>query len=358
MPQQLFGRTGNLPACCSLVESRFADYACAHSRTRSAGWRGIVSTWSREIEQLVTQYGVYIVALLIFFGELGVPTGIPSEIALLVAGSYGVHSFSGLIFAILLIVVADAAGTTTLHLVSRTGGSRLLNRLLERFGKRSEETIGRWRFRLGGRDVVVVGVGRTLPLVRMYISIGAGLLQIRLRDFISGELVGATIWAGTPLVLGYFFRDNVQKFTESYATISHLFVVILPALSLSFLIMWWVRRGSTRWARLRRGRSATGIITASIAVVILIRALLLNTDVIKSGLVALHHTILTTWAIALAAVAVALLSVSFNDLRVAYRRRNVSHEAVEELTTTIVWLALVIGAGAFIFLITSHYALF
>jgi membrane-associated protein len=299
---------------------------------------------------------------MIFFGELGLPTGIPSEIALLIAGSYGVHSFSGLIFAIGLVALADVAGTTTLHLVSRTGGSRLLNRLLDRFGKRSEETIGKWRSRLGGQDVAVVAVGRMLPLVRMYISIGAGLLQIRFRDFVGGAVIGALIWGGTPIALGYFFQGNVQQFTENYATLSHLIFVILPALTLSILVMWWVRRGHTRWVQLRRGRSATGIITASIAVVILIRALIFNTDIVSSGLAALHHTILTTWSIGLAAVAVALLSVSFNDLRITFRQRNrpqaATHEAVQELTTTIIWLALVVSAGAFIFLITSHYALF
>ncbi|HEX3721466.1 MAG TPA: VTT domain-containing protein, partial [Nitrolancea sp.] len=227
---------------------------------------------------------MYIVALLIFFGEVGLPTGIPAEIALLIAGSYGVHSIYGLIFAIALVVVADVAGTTTLHLVSRTGGSRLLNRLMNRFGKRSEETIGKWRGRLGGRDSAVVAVGRMLPLVRMYISIGAGLLQIRFRDFVGGAVIGALVWGGIPLSLGYFFRGNVQEFTKSYATFSHLIFVILPALSLSVLIMWWVRRGNTRWLKLRRGRSATGIITSSVAVVILVRALIFNTDVISSGL--------------------------------------------------------------------------
>jgi len=291
-----------------------------------------------------------------------VPTGIPAEIALLIAGSYGVHSLSGLIFAIGLVTVADVAGTTTLHLVSRTGGSRLLNRVLERFGKRSEETIGKWRGRLGGQDVVVVSVGRMLPLVRMYISIGAGLLQIRFRDFVGGAFVGALVWGGTPIAIGYFFRGDVQQFTKNYATISHLIFVILPALTLSVLVMWWVRRGPTRWLKLRRGRSATGIITASIAVVILIRALILNTDIVSSGLAALHYSILTTWSIGLAAVAFALLSVSFNDLRIAFRQRNrqqgATHEAAQELTTTVIWLALVIGAVAFIFLITSHYTLF
>ncbi len=305
---------------------------------------------------------MYIVALLIFVGELGVPTGIPAEIALLVAGSYGVHSFSGLIGAVVLVVVADMLGTTTIHLLSRTGGSRLLNYLLERFGRRSEETIDRWRTRMGGHDLMVVGIGRMLPLVRMYISIGAGLLRIRVRDFVIGAFPGAVIWAGTPIVLGYYLHADVQRFAVEYATISHLIFMVLPTLSLAAIAMWWVRRGHTRWSQLRRGRSAVGILTASAAFVILVRTIVLHHDQIFSGLEAIPGSLLSTWIIALAAAALALLTLSFNDLRVSYQRRKwakpISNEAAAELATTAVWLALVIGTATIAMLIVINFPLF
>ncbi len=295
-------------------------------------------------------------------GELGIPTGIPAEIALLVAGSYGVHSFSGLVGAVALVVAADMLGTITLHLVARTGGSRLLNTVMNRFGRRSEETVDRWRARMGGHDLVVVGVGRSLPLVRMYFSIGAGLLRIQFRDFVVGAVPGAMIWVGTPIVLGYYLHGDVQRFAVEYATISHLIFMVFPTLSLAGLAMWWVRRGHTRWSQLRRGRSALGILIASAAIVVLVRTLILHDDLIKQGIEVVQHTALSAWLIALGVAALALLTVSFNDLRVAYQRRNVkqpaSNEAVAELATTAVWLALVIGTGSIAILIVTHLALF
>ena len=317
---------------------------------------------SAIIEQLITQYGVYIVALLIFVGELGIPTGIPAEIALLVAGSYGVHSFTGLVGAVALVVAADLLGTITLHLVARTGGSRLLNKVMQRFGRRSEETVDRWRDRMGGHDLVVVGIGRSLPLVRMYFSIGAGLLRIRFRDFVLGAFPGALIWAGTPIVLGYYLHGDVQRFAVEYATISHLIFMVLPTLSIAALAMWWVRRGHTRWSKLRRGRSAVGILIASAAIVILVRTIILHGDLLVEGIEVVQHVALTTWLIALGAAALALLALSFNDLRIAYQRRNwkqpSNNEASAELATTAVWLALVIGTGSIAILIITHYALF
>lgn len=290
------------------------------------------------------------------------PTGIPAEIALLIAGSYGVHSFSGLVAAVALVVAADMLGTITIHLISRTGGSRLLSKILKRFGKRSEETIEHWRARLGGHDVVVVAVGRMLPLVRMYISIGAGLLRIPFREFVIGAFPGAVIWVGTPIVLGYYLHSDVQRFAVEYATLSHLIFMVLPTVSLSAIAMWWVRRGHTRWSQLRRGRSAAGILVASAAFVILVRTLILHKDIISQGIAALPRSVLTTWIIALAVAAFALLTISFNDLRIAYQRRKVrqpaSNEAVAELATTAVWLALVIGTGSIAILLITHYALF
>lgn len=313
------------------------------------------------MEQLITQYGVFIVALLIFVGELGIPTGIPAEIALLIAGSYGVHSFTGLIGAVALVVGADMLGTITLHLVARTGGSRILARVLERFGRRSEETIDRWRQRFGGHDLLVVGVGRMLPLVRMYFSIGAGLLKIRKRDFVVGAFPGAVVWVGTPIVLGYFLHADVQRFAVEYATFSHLLFLVLPTLSLAAGAMWWIRRGHTRWSKLRRSRSAAGILIASTAFVILVRTIVFHGDVIASSIAAIPESVLTTWSIALAAGALALLTVSFHDLRVASRRnwsQARSNEAVVELATTAVWLALAIATASIALFIVIRFPLY
>ena len=85
-----------------------------------------------SILPLIAQYGVFIVALLILVGELGVPTGVPAELALLLTGAYAVHSLKGLVGAILLISLADIVGTMTLHMAARTGGASILQRLMKR----------------------------------------------------------------------------------------------------------------------------------------------------------------------------------------------------------------------------------
>jgi len=95
-----------------------------------------------SILPLILHYGVPLVALMLFAGEIGIPTGIPMEITLLLAGAYAVHSLPELLFGLALVTVADLSGTTLLHLVARTGGVRLLTRLLHRHAAQPTGGVG------------------------------------------------------------------------------------------------------------------------------------------------------------------------------------------------------------------------
>ncbi len=295
------------------------------------------------MQDLVLHYGVFIVALMIFAGELGVPTGIPIEVALLLAGAYTIHSTPMLVLGLALVMVADILGTTTLYLVARTGGSRLLERLLRRHESRGAEVLARWRRRLGGHDALIVFVGRTLPLVRMYITIGTGLLRVRFRSFIVGASPAAVIWAGAPLALGFFFRGSVHDFVARYTLVSHLLLVILPILTGSTAIAWWIKRGRTLWVRIRRSRSVLGFVAALAVAAFLARI------VWQHGGIALPLSGMTSWVMALAGVGLGLLAVAIFDLRNAYawrdHHRPLGQVVTLEVTTTLLWLGLIASAS-------------
>jgi membrane protein DedA with SNARE-associated domain len=197
---------------------------------------------SESILSLIPTYGVPLVALLIFVGELGVPTGIPSEVALLLAGAYAIDSVPSLLAGLALVCVADILGTVGLHFASRTGGVRLLRRFLPNQASGREGVMDRWRRRLGGHDVSIVFVMRLIPLVRMYISVSTGLLRIRVRDFLLGAVPASVLWAGTPLAAGYVFRTHVQGIVDRVTQTSQILLVLLPALGAGLLVVWWVRR--------------------------------------------------------------------------------------------------------------------
>lgn len=292
-------------------------------------------------------------AVVVAINEVGVPTGLPVEAVILLAGAFAVNSVPELLFAIALVTAADVLGGVALYFATRAGGSRLLNRLLRRLSGRSEDILERWRHRLGGRDVGVVFVGRSLPLVRMYISIGAGLLGVRPRQFLIGSIPGGLIWVGTPLVLGYAFRNSVEQVTTQYAQASHLAFLAMPLLSLALAAVWWVQRGASIWARIQRSRSAISLAVVAAVSAFLVRQVWLNSGTIAHGLDALVPQFGKAWPLLVVGLTAAILNLAITDIvrsvratPTGHRTKALTYRLASELTTTVVWLALVVAVGA------------
>jgi membrane protein DedA with SNARE-associated domain len=197
----------------------------------------------------VLSYGLPIVALTLLFSAAGIPTGVPIHVVLMLAGAYLIGSLPGLAVAIVVLAAAELAGTLILHLISRTGGVRLLERMASDRQERVQATFDRWRGRLGGRDVAVITVLRLIPFVRMG-TVGTGLLGIRLRDFVLGAGISAVIWIAVPLSIGYAFRSNVTTIEGYYQSILDALPITLGIASLIVVISVLGRSAATR-ARLR-----------------------------------------------------------------------------------------------------------
>lgn len=174
----------------------------------------------------------------------------PIHIILMLAGAYLIGSLPGLAAAIVVMAAAELAGTLVLHVIARTGGVRLLERMPSDRQDRVQATFDRWRGRLGGRDVAAIAVLRLIPFVRMGATVGTGLLGIRLRDFTMGAGISAVIWTALPLSLGYAFRSNVTTVEGYYHNIVAALPVTLGTAMLIVVVSVLGKSAATR-ARLR-----------------------------------------------------------------------------------------------------------
>lgn len=297
---------------------------------------------------------------MVFVGELGVPTGMPVEVALMIAGAFAIHSVPGLVFGLIVVMLADIAGTVTLHLVARTGGVRLLTRVLHKHEERSREFLERWRGKFGGHDAGIVFVGRLLPIARMYVAVGTGLVRIPFRDYLIGASPAALIWAGLPLMVGYFLRADVNRIATQYTRIEHVAMLVIPVLAVLGLVAWWVRRGGTARGRVLRVRSAVALIVAVGIVAYMVQSAWLNDETIEHGLAGLPAPILWSWLALLASLALGLVIVAISDFRLARKVLKHRHQPLPqlvrtELASTIVWLTLIISAGAVMLEIELRY---
>lgn len=200
-------------------------------RTRAIDWRREVMRITGTMIPFFAQYGIFAIAALVLLSQVGIPLGVPAEVALLLAGSFVIHSTPALVFGLLILAAADIAGSTVLYAATRFGSSRL--RLL-----RSGQTrAGRYvRYSHRRRLIAAIVMVRSLPMVRIYAAIGCGVARADLRVYLAGALPAALLWVGIPLTAGYLFRNDVRIVAERLGA-SSLLVGLVPALfALLFLV--------------------------------------------------------------------------------------------------------------------------
>ncbi|MGH2410903.1 MAG: DedA family protein [Chloroflexota bacterium] len=293
--------------------------------------------------ELIAQYGILIVALIIFAGEIGLPTLVPGEIALLFAGSQVIHSLPMLIGAIALFGAIDLVATTTIHTISRTGGNRLLCKVLHMSPQcetKPEVRIERWRSRLGGYDPAVVFVTRMIPMFRLYASITTGLIRIRFRDFLLGAAPAAWIWATTPLTVGYLLRTRISGVVAQYPSLMRYVIVGSVSITLGLAFTGWLRHAGSREAALRRVRFTLGLAAAGGAAARIVMYILGG-----PGLAGHHYVasalvpVVASWMAIIGVFGFGFLWVAAHDLRIIIAARH--HRPGFTMASGMAWISMV-----------------
>jgi len=197
-----------------------------------------------EVASLIAHYGLPIVALIIFAGEIGLPTLIPGEIGLLIAGNQDIRTVGGLVLAIAVFGAVDLIATCTIHVAARTGGNNLLRKVVGRIGGRRrspESVIHGYRARLGGHDSLFVFCARLIPIFRLYASIATGLIRVDFRRFLAGAAPAAWLWASIPLTIGFVLRSELGPVVSQYSTVTSYIIPASVALTAFIALVTWLR---------------------------------------------------------------------------------------------------------------------
>ncbi len=158
----------------------------------------------------------------------------PSEVVMIPAGVYAV---SGNINPFLAVLVGGLGSVFGAILNYYVLGRWLGRPFLKKYGKyvfvphdkyqKAEELFQK-------NALLYTFVGRFIPAIRQLISIPAGIFQMKIPRFVGATFVGATIWCGFLLALGYFFGDSVKDIVAKDGKIVAL--VIIPLIA---VYIWW-----------------------------------------------------------------------------------------------------------------------
>lgn len=183
----------------------------------------------------IQQYGYLSIFLGIFLQELGIPNPVPVELLAFFAGYMAYEHILSLPLILLVAIAADFFGTVSLYLIFYFFG-RLLAKNPPRWLPIKADRIERLTKRFSNRGVLGIYIGRLIPYLRVMISSGSGLLQMKPSKYVPTVLCSSATWilvlAGLGYYLGPRFGLAALDFNARYLVV---FLVVSVIISLTLI---------------------------------------------------------------------------------------------------------------------------
>jgi membrane protein DedA with SNARE-associated domain/rhodanese-related sulfurtransferase len=204
----------------------------------------------QDVISAVEQHGLMLVFLSVLLAEIGVP--LPALPLLMTAASFVGPS----VFALPEIILAGVSACLTADLAWYWGGRRHGHRILGLLCKMSLSPD----FCVRQTETVFAKLGPwSLLLTKFFpglstISVAmAGVTKMSLPGFLLLDGIGALLFVGVPVGLGWIFQDAIADFLFTLRNFGERAVLIVAAaLGLYLAARWWRREAFIRQLRMER----------------------------------------------------------------------------------------------------------
>lgn len=188
---------------------------------------------------LLTQYGAFGVFLVVLLVQLGLP--IPVLPLLLLMGSLAMGDPQLGLASLLLAIIASLLGDFVWYSAGRRFGHRILH-LLCRISlspdscvRQSETNFNRW-------GVATLVIAKFIPGLATLAPPLAGALGLRRSSFFIFSTAGAALWAGTWLVVGAIFHQQINGILVAITEFGKSAILVIGLLLVAYVIFrWWQR---------------------------------------------------------------------------------------------------------------------
>jgi membrane protein DedA with SNARE-associated domain len=187
-------------------------------------------------------FGYWAVLLLVMVEDFGIP--VPGETVLIAAS---VYAGAGRLNVVAVGVVGFAAaviGDNIGFAIGHFGGRALVLRW-GRYVRLTEERLDRAEAFFGHHGAGIITVARFIEALRQANGIVAGIAGMRWLRFLVFNALGAALWVGTWVSLGYLAGSHIGTI-YNYITEYSLYLLIALVVLLAGYIAWRVMRRSRR----------------------------------------------------------------------------------------------------------------
>ncbi len=180
----------------------------------------------QAVAPLLDHYGYGGVAFLLFIEDFGLP--VPGETILIAASIYAGTGRLNVFVLAAIAIVAAVVGDNIGYVIGHYGGEAIVRR----YGKYvflTPEKLDKTKDFFNRRGGAVVTIARFIDGLRQLNGIIAGSAEMKWRRFLMFNAIGATLWVGTWVTVGYTAGNNIgpiYRVVTKYSLYAGILVVI------------------------------------------------------------------------------------------------------------------------------------
>lgn len=195
------------------------------------------------ITDFISKWGYTAIFILILLENV-LPV-VPSEIILTFAGLLSVKSHLSIWTLLIIATIASFIGLLILYYICRLISEEKLYRFVDRHGKwmklksKDLKRANDWFKKYGAWAVFLC---RFVPVLRVLITIPAGINRMNVIQFTTLSLIGTTIWNFALILLGSLLSDSFDALMNGIHTYSRIMYVIIIIAFIYFVIRYLMKR--------------------------------------------------------------------------------------------------------------------
>jgi membrane-associated protein len=190
----------------------------------------------KYLGNLIQSYGIfsYLIMFFIIFSETGFVlfTFFPGDTLLFVAGTFASTGVIKMHWLIIILSLAAILGDNLNYTIGKYFGEEIL--LKKRWIKEKNLNKTKRFFEKNGAKTIILA--RFIPIIRSVAPLVAGISEMNYKKFFSYNIIGAILWVGLMLNLGYFFGSI--HFVKN-----NLSIIILGIIIISWIpaVLVWIK---------------------------------------------------------------------------------------------------------------------
>jgi membrane protein DedA with SNARE-associated domain len=192
-------------------------------------------------------FGYWAVLLLVMIEDFGIP--VPGETVLIAASVYAGAGRLNVVAVGVIGFVAAVIGDNIGFAIGHFGGRSLVLRW-GRYVRLTEERLAKAEAFFDHHGAWIITVARFIEGLRQANGIVAGTTGMRWLRFLAFNALGAALWVGTWVSLGYLAGSHISTIYHYITQYSYYLLIVLAVLLASY-ITWRVLRRSRRATRAR-----------------------------------------------------------------------------------------------------------